>query len=84
VRGGALKYKTLVLQRKNLGSRGRNGGVLQMNQDPVSGEQNDYRETQRDKNRKYMRHLFSGGGRHLKGRSYCRDLTPQSNFISLL
>jgi glucose-6-phosphate isomerase len=38
---------------------------------------------QRDKARKRMRHLFPGGSSHDGRRSYCRDLTPQSNFTSL-
>jgi hypothetical protein len=36
--GGTLEDKSLIFERKNLGSRGRNGGVLEMNQDPVSSE----------------------------------------------
>jgi hypothetical protein len=54
-----------------------------MNQNPVNSEQDDHREPQRDYDRKYMRHWFPSGGRHDKRRSYCGDLTPQSNFISL-
>ena len=83
MRSGSLKYESLVLEGKALRSRVSNGGVFEVNQNPVSSEQDYRREPQRDYDRKYMRHWFSSGGRHDERRSYCRDLTPQSNFISL-
>jgi hypothetical protein len=54
-----------------------------VNQDPLSSEENDCREPQRDNARKQMQHFFPGGGTHDGIGSYCRDLTPQSNFTSV-
>ena len=56
MRSGTLKRESLVFQGKDFGSRGGYGGVFDMNQDPLSGKQNDCREPQRDYDRKYMRH----------------------------
>ena len=83
MRGGTLKRQSLVFEGKPFGSRGNNGGVFEVNQDPLSSEENDCREPQRDNARKQMRHFFPGGGTHDGIRSYCRDLTPQSNFTSV-
>ena len=83
MRGGTLKRQSLVFEGKAFGSRGNNGGVFEVNQDPPSSEENDCREPQRDNARKQMRHFFPGGGTHDGRRSYCRDLTPQSNFTSV-
>ena len=83
MRSGTLKREPLVFQGKDFGSRGGYGGVFDMNQDPLSGKQNDCREPQCDEYRKGMRHLFPGLSGHDERRSYYRDLTPQSNFISL-
>src|SRR6478609_8240570 len=80
MRGGTLKRQSLVFENKPIGRRGNNGGVFEVNQDPLSSEENDCREPQRDNARKQMRHFFPGGGTHDGIRSYCRDLTPQSNF----
>jgi hypothetical protein len=52
MRSGALKDESLVFEGKALRSRENNGGVFEVNQDPVSSEQNDCREPQRDKYRK--------------------------------
>jgi hypothetical protein len=49
----------------------------------LSSEENDCREPQRDNASKQMRHFFPGGGTHDGIRSYCRDLTSQSNFTSV-
>src|SRR5882757_6857189 len=83
MRGGTLKCQSLVFEGKPFGSRGNNGGVFQVNQEPLSSEENDCREPQRDNARKQMRHLFAVGGTHDGRRSYCRDLTSQSNFTSV-
>src|SRR4030095_647635 len=83
MRGGTLKRQSLVFEGKALRSRGDNGGVFDVNQDPLSSEENDCREPQRDKARKQMRHLLPSGATHDGRRSYCRDLTPQSNFTSV-
>ena len=83
MRGGTLKRQSLVFEDKAFGSRGDNGGVFEVNQDPLSSEENDCREPQRDNARKQMRHFFPGRGTHDGRRSYCRDLTPQSNFTSV-
>src|SRR5947208_3206404 len=83
MRGGALKRQSLVFEGKALRSRGDDGGVFDVNQDSLSSEQNDCREPQRDQARKQVRQLFPGGGTHDGRRSYCRDLTPQSNFTSV-
>jgi hypothetical protein len=83
MRGGTLKRQSLIFEGKLFGSRGNNGGVFEVNQDPLSSEENDCRERQRDNARKQMRHFFPGGGTHDGIRSYCRDLTPQSNFTSV-
>src|SRR4029077_11054191 len=84
MRGGTLKRQSLVFKNKSFGRRGNNGGVLGMNQDPLSSEEKDARERHRDSARKQMRHFFPNGGTHDGRRSYCRDLTPQSSFTSLL
>src|ERR1043166_2391869 len=83
MRGRTLKSQPLIFQRKALGSSGNNRGVFEMNQDPLSSEQDNRRESKRDQTRKQMRHLFPCLATHDGRRSYCRDLTPQSNFISL-
>src|SRR6478736_4621936 len=83
MRGGTLKRQSLVFKDKPFGRRGNSGGVFEVNQDPLSSEENDYREAQRDNARKQMRHFFPGGGTHDGIRSYYRDLTPQSNFTSV-
>src|SRR4029077_6933769 len=83
MRGSTLKRQSLVFENKSFGRRGNNGGVFEVNQDPLSSEENDRREPHRDNARKQMRHFFPGGGTHDGRRSYCRDLTPQSNFTSL-
>jgi hypothetical protein len=44
MRGGALKRQSLVFEGKALRSRGDDGGVFEVNQDSLSGEQNDCRE----------------------------------------
>ena len=64
MRGGTLKRKSLIFERKTLGSRGRHSGVFEMNQDPLSSEQNDRRQPQRDQARKQMRLAFAGGSTH--------------------
>ena len=83
MRSGTLKRESLVFEAKDPRSGGNNGGVFEVNQDPLSSEQSDSCKPQRDQARKYMRYLFPGGGRHDGRRSYCRDLTAQSNFTSL-
>src|SRR6476661_10140489 len=83
MRGGTLKRQSLVFENKPIGRRGNNGGVFEVNQDPLSSEENDCREPERDNTRIQMRHLLPGGGTHDRRRSYCRDLTPQSNFTSV-
>src|SRR5438093_12877162 len=83
MRGGPVRRQSLVVEGKALRSRGDNRGVLEMNQGPRSSKQDDRREPQRSKARKQMRHFFPGGGTHDRRRSYCRDLTPQSNFTSV-
>src|SRR6516164_5432808 len=77
MRGGTLKRQALVFESKDFRSRGDNGGVFEMNQDPVSSEQNNCGEHQRQKARKYMRHSFPSRGSHNGTRSYCGDLTPR-------
>src|SRR5262245_47464240 len=83
MRSRTLKHEALVFEGKVFRSRGDDGGVFEMNQDPLSSEQNDCREPQGDKARKQMRRLFRVRGTHGGVRSYCRHLTPQSNFTSL-
>src|SRR6476646_2938389 len=83
MRSGTLKRESLVFEGKDFRSRGNNGGVFEMNQDPLSSEENDCGEPQRDNTRVQMRHLLPSGGTHDGRRSYCRDLTPQSNFTSV-
>src|SRR4029077_18872832 len=68
--GGTLKRQSLIFENKSFGRRGNNGGVFEVNQDPVSSEKNDCREPERDNARKQMRHFFPGGGTHDGIRSY--------------
>src|SRR5262245_34267263 len=77
MRGGTLKREALVFEGKDFWSRGDNRGVFEMSQDPVSSEQNNCGEHQRQKARKCMRHSFLGRGSHNGTRSYCGDLTPR-------
>ncbi len=46
MRGGALKRQSLVFENKSFGGRGNNGSVFEVNQDPLSSEENDCRERQ--------------------------------------
>src|ERR1051326_6553537 len=41
MRRSTLKHESLIFERKTLGSRGDDSGVFEMNQDPVSSEQDD-------------------------------------------
>src|SRR5882724_8291962 len=80
MRSGTLKHESLVFEGKDFRSRGDNGRVFEMNQDPLSSEQNGCREPQRDKARKQMRHLFPGGGTHDGKRSYWSRLDAAIEF----
>src|SRR6516164_6947874 len=65
MRGGTLKREALVFEGKDFRSRGDYGGVFEMNQDPVSSEQNNCGEHERQKARKCMRHSFPDRGGHM-------------------
>src|SRR5260370_38265056 len=80
---GILKRESVVFEGKDFRSRGNNGGVFEMNQDPLSSEENDCREPQRDNTRIQMRHLLPSGATHGRKRNYCRPLPPQENFPSV-
>jgi hypothetical protein len=65
MRGSTLKREALVFEGKDFRSRGDYGGVFEMNQDPVSSEQNNCGEHQCQKARKCMRHSFPDRGGHM-------------------
>jgi hypothetical protein len=65
MRGGTLKRQSLVFEDKPIGRRGNNGGVFEVNQDPLSSEENDCRERHRDNARKQMRHFLPSDGTHI-------------------
>src|SRR5262245_16069769 len=84
MRGGTLKRQSLVFEGKALRSRGDDGGVFEVNQDPLSSEENNCREPQRDKARKHMRHLSTAGGTHDEQSKLLSRLDAAIEFTSLV